>query len=49
MAESPPEPTTPEAKEKQSIKVEGMLTKKIQLDLTDPSKMTHIKNSLDPK
>ena len=49
MAESPPEPAMPDAKEKRSIKAEGTVTKKIQLDLADYSKMTHVGNSLDPK
>jgi hypothetical protein len=49
MGESPPELAIPEAKEKRSIEAEGTLTKKIQLDLNDPSKVTHIRNGLDPK
>lgn len=49
MAESPSEPAMPEAKEKRSIEAEGTLTKKIQLDPSDPSKVTHIGNGLDPK
>jgi hypothetical protein len=39
LAESPLDPTMPEAK----------ATKTVQLDLSDPSRVTHIGNSLDPK
>ena len=49
MAELPPEPAMPEAKEKRSIEVEGTLTKKIQLDHADSSKTTHVGTNLDPK
>jgi hypothetical protein len=50
LAESPLDPTTPEAKvTKLSIQPEEKLTKTIQLDLSDPSRVTHIGNSLDPK
>jgi hypothetical protein len=50
LTESPPDPTMPEAKATNlSIQPEEKLTKTVQLDLSDPSRVTHIGNSLDPK
>jgi hypothetical protein len=50
LAESPPDPVMPEAKtSKMSIQLEFSLCKTIPLSTEEPSKVTHVGNSLDPK
>jgi hypothetical protein len=50
MAESPPDPIVPESNtSKLSIQLEGKLSKTILLSSSDPSKVTHVGNDLDPK
>jgi hypothetical protein len=50
LAESPPDPVMTEAKtSKMSIQLEFSLCKTIPLSMEEPSKVTHVGNSLDPK
>jgi hypothetical protein len=50
MVESLPDPIVPESKtSKLSIQLEGKLSKTILLSPSDPSKVTHVGNDLDPK
>jgi hypothetical protein len=50
FVESPPDPVVPEAKtSKTSIQSEDTLSKTIPLSTEEPSKVTHVGNSLDPK
>jgi hypothetical protein len=50
MVKSLPDPVMPESRtSKLSIHPEDKLNKIIQLFLSDPSKVTHVGNSLDPK
>jgi hypothetical protein len=50
LAESHPDPIMPEAKtSKVSIQLKDNLSKTVPLSLDEPSKVTHVGNSLDPK
>jgi hypothetical protein len=50
LVESPPDPIMPDSKtSKTSIQLEDTLSKQILLSTEEPSKVTHIGNTLDPK
>jgi hypothetical protein len=50
LAESHPDPIMPEAKTSMvSIQLKDNLSKTVPLSLDEPSKVTHVGNSLDPK
>jgi hypothetical protein len=50
LAESPPDPVIPDSKaSKMSIQSEDALSKQVPLSMKEPSKVTHIGNTLDPK
>jgi hypothetical protein len=50
LAQVPPDPVMPKAKtSKSSIQSEDTLSKTIPLPTEEPSKLAHVRNSLDPK